>query len=38
MIGPRIMTEIKAQIEKLLDRYVSEIDQAYLGSETGVKI
>jgi len=38
MIGPRIMTEIKVQIEKLLDKYVSEIDQAYLESEAGIKI
>lgn len=38
MIGPRIMNEILVQIEKLLGRYVSEIDQAYLESEAGIKI
>jgi hypothetical protein len=38
MIGPRIMAEIKEQIGKLLDRYLSEIDQAYLSSEAGLKI
>jgi hypothetical protein len=38
MIGPRILADIKESIGKLLDRYLSEIDQAYLSSEAGVKI
>jgi hypothetical protein len=38
MIGPRIIADIKEQIGKLLGRYLSEIDQAYLESEAGLKI
>ncbi len=38
MIGPNILKEAKEAIGNLLDRYISEIDQAYLTSEAGIKI
>jgi hypothetical protein len=38
MIGPRSLETIKDAVGKLLDRYLPEIDEAYLISEAGIKI
>ena len=38
MIGPNVLEEIKRSVGALLDRYLPEIDQAYVTSENGLKI